>query len=333
MLNQLLREQLSEHNAATPEQKLEALKRAAEVEEFTVKLEVIRSEDETPPQSVCHEYVSSTLQIGARLAPSLKKFTINLVGKQYAEPHTCKYNIDKGLFTQQDGSPVPKAEPALETIQINSADALTVASFSLTRTSFTPFPVLDVLIPSLYVSSDIPKLAAFLTKAAEQLYKKSAFQDVIIRFLAVQGDTLHYFKLPAYPVMAFKGASNEVVLVEQIKFQVTALQPEGGEREVNQFVLVQALNANLLQAVTLGEADDAYKAYMRDGVYQDATRVLEAIGRFAADAFQVSKVVVSSAAPIPGSGLGINIPVMFQRDGTGWKITNRAESGSSDRDI
>jgi hypothetical protein len=320
-INHILRGNFSDDATTTPEQAQYAIKRLSEFKDYAIKLAVINSSEDTKLSAICDEYVSSVLQITARMSPSLTKFIIHIETKYLPQPHICEYKIENGLFLKNDGSPVPKAQPTFEIIRSGSSAELTVAAFSMTQTPLVPFPVQDVLIPSLFVGSDVAKLASSLKQGAVQLYGKSRYQNKIIRFLAVQGDTLHYFKLPPYVVMAIKGPENNIVLVEDIKYQTTMLiSKDGGDSIVRNFVIIQALDSKLIQALASGNADEAYKAYMRDGLHEYAAEIVETAGKYAADAFNVSEIIVNFRAKIPSSGFGINIPVTFTRDNGTWSI-------------
>ncbi len=195
----------------------------------------------------------------------------------------------------------------------------------MTQTPLLPYPVQNVLIPSLFVASDIAKLASSLKQGAVQLYDRSRYRNKIIRFLAAQGDTLHYFKLPPYVVMAINGPENKIVLVEDIKYQTTMLTPkDGGDSIVKNFINIQALDPKLMRALASGNADEAYKAYMRDGLHEYAAEIVETAGKYAADAFNASEIIVNFRATIPSSGFGINIPVTFTRDNGTWNIINNS---------
>jgi hypothetical protein len=293
-INHILRGNFSDDATTTPEQAQDAIKRLSEFKDYAIKLAVINSSEDTKLSAICDEYVSSVLQITAIMSPSLTKFIIHLETKYLPQPHICEYKIENGLFLKNDGSPVPKAQPTFEIIRSGSSAELTVAAFSMTQTPLVPFPVQDVLIPSLFVGSDVAKLASSLKQGAVQLYGKSRYQNKIIRFLAVQGDTLHYFKLPPYVVMAIKGPENNIVLVEDIKYQTTMLiSKDGGDSIVRNFVIIQALDSKLIQALASGNADEAYKAYMRDGLHEYAAEIVETAGKYAADAFNISEIIVN----------------------------------------
>lgn len=317
-----VKSKLKEQFGATAEEAkkaFDAIKSAILADRYQFKLEIINALNYTI-QSICDEYVRYAFKpYSTRLPSSLKEVAINVLDQHGSRSEgKCVYKVAQGpKITREDGSKLP--DIALEKVQLGEFDTISIASLSKTNEVYFQLPVTDIMISVPFATADIIDLAPYLTRAAQKLYAAPAYKGTIIKFVAVEnGAQEDIGSLPNLKVMAFQTASGAVVFLQDIKFQSSLIRGKDYE-----FVNILAWNPNLANAVAAGANSETYSNYIREGIIKDGTELLNVAGRYAAEAFKVSQVVISYQAMTPSNGFMFNLPVTFEFDNGAWRIANQ----------
>jgi hypothetical protein len=317
-----VKSKLKEKFGATAEEAkkaFDAIKSAALAERYQFKIEIVNALKYTT-QPICDEYVRYVFKpYSTRLPSSLKEVVINvsyLHDSRYEEK--CIYKVAQGpKILRADGSTLP--DIALEKVQLGESDTVSIASVSETNEVYFHRPVTDILISVPFAITNIIDLAPYLTRAAKKLYSAPEYKGTIVNFVAVENSAREDIgSLPNLKVMAFQTVSGAVVFLEDIKFQSSLI---GGKEY--EFVSVLAWNPNLTNAAAAGANSEAYNNYIREGIINDSAELFNAAGRYAAEAFKVSQVVISYQAVSPGNGFRFSLPVTFEFDNGAWRIANK----------
>jgi hypothetical protein len=319
-----LRRTLEEKSGATAEERrktIEVLKSAVLAERRELKLEIINALNHTI-QSICDEYVNYAFKPYGTPPPSLKEVVIDVSDRQSQRSEgKCVYKVaQNSKITREDGSPL--LDIALEKVQLDDSNSITIASLSERNEVLTQHPVKDILIAVPFGTTGILDLAPYLTRAAQKLYSDPAYKGTIINFLvaekSVQEDT---YSLPSLRVMAFTTAPGSVALVSLINFQRVGIGRQ--DNQPREIIAISAWNFNLAKAIAAGLNSEAYKDYSSEGVFRDSTEIFDAVGRYAAEAFKVSQVIISHEAPLPGGKAWFRVPIVVEFDNGVWRIANK----------
>jgi hypothetical protein len=183
-------------------------------------------------------------------------------------------------------------------------------------------PVADILIVVPFATTDMLDLAPYLTRVAQKLYSAPGYKGTIIKFLAAEKNiSKETHILPSLMVMAFKTASGSVVFVERIIFQRVPIKNQANQFQ--EIAVVPAWNLNLAKAMSAGLTGEMLKNYISGGLIEDSTEVFDTVGRYTAETFKVSQVVVSNRATL-ASGMFISgLQVVFESDNGVWRISRK----------
>lgn len=253
---------------------------------------------------------------------SLKEVVIAVLDRQsHGSERKCVYKLEQGpKITREDGSPL--LDIALEKVQLDEFNTITVAFLSETNELGIQLPEKDILIIVPFAITDILDLAPYLTRAAQKLYSAPAYKGAVINFIVVeksaQEDT---FSLPSSMVMAFRTVSGSMVFVGSINSQRVSVGRQNNQP--TEIILMPAWNFNLAKAISTGVDREIYKNYSSEGLIRDSTEIFDAAGRYAAEVWGVSQVVISYQVPLPGGKSGFRVPVVFEFDSGAWRIANK----------
>ena len=122
-------------------------------------------------------------------------------------------------------------------------------------------------------------------------------------------------------IMAFRTVSGSVVFVGSINFQRVSVGRQ--KDQPTEIILIPAWNFNLAKAISTGVNSEIYRNYSSEGLIRDSTEIFDAAGRYAAEVWGVSQVVISYQVPLSGGKSGFRVPVMFEFDNGVWRIANK----------
>ncbi len=305
----------------------EMTKKAAAVQNWMLKLAVVKRPPDHALELICDEYVGYVLQPRMRpLSPKIDELTIEIRDPKHEQTEKCEYQVKNrlGLFTL-DGSMLPRNGYKFAYMDLAESGKVLFAILTMTRDLFTPKLVTDVLIIVPTPVTDTSKLSKYLTAAAQKFYADVEDNNYVFRFQALTaGSQPGRFRLPGRTVTAYKDGKDQLVLVQSIAYKFSNLQKSDGNMgKMQNFIEILALNQNLSNALATGGGGAEAKQYVSAGIYEDSRAILNAAGVYAADTFDVNRVIVVSKEPFPGRRQGIRIPVVFERSGGAWVAINR----------
>jgi hypothetical protein len=310
---------------------IEALRSTVLAEILQTKLEIVNALNHKV-QSICDEYIRyGFLPYARSLPPSLKEIVINASDRQgHLSEEKCVYKVAQGpKITREDGSALP--EIALENIHLDESTSISIAVLSEmneeeVRPSVTDILTeKDILIVVPFATTDMLNLVPYLTRVAQKLYSLPAYRETIIKFLASekngQGDT---YKSASLIVRAFKTNEGNIEFIESIKYQdLTSKLKKSQDSKLGELIVILSWNLNLAKAMSADLNGEVFKTYISDGVIRDSTEVLDAVGKYAAESYNVSQVVVAHHATLADGRFMSGFHVVFESNDGVWKILNK----------
>ena len=277
-------------------------------------------------QDVCDEYVSTVLQFKMRpVSRRLKKLIIEMQTDREAPTEKCEYSILQRMqLVAPDRRVLLKKPHSFQWLKMKSGKKLLFASLSRTRRQDIKQVIEDYMIIVPVKLSDNVSVGNIVEQAVQKLNTDSKTTNRVVRFRVLKsGSVPGNFRLPGLSVMAFTNPNGKIILVNEVKYQVSYIRKVKTDKAVlGEFVTVHLFNSNLAKALAAGDLS-TYKAYIKKSLYEDSRKALDVAGRYAAAQFDVSKIVVISKVAVPGRRFGLSVPVRFERKNRDWIITNR----------